>query len=425
MKNKLKRERALYILIGVISFIGGGMLVRSCTSSSDRATNSTPPSSIPNSTQSPTTVPPSPISVSPPVPLPASSPAGNISLKLSNETVPVPSWFKQGSLSMPIRNQPRWGQLISYSLKQPPQFSQDPELQSVVGDILKLVSSKSLSTKNLSIVLIDANTNKFAGHHPDKPHFPASVAKMFWLVVLQGQIDKGMWNNSKAFDPFITKMMKESDNDSSSFIIDQISDTQSSKTDLNPDQFNTWLSKRKFYINSFFEEAKYSNINFTQKTYPIPYLDLQEPKGNELQVRIEPSNPKPKPIRNQVSAMDAARLMYEICYLKQAINPEVSGRMCRLLQKNIDPKSWRSIKKEDFNPIETFFGAPLSYKNTELFSKAGWTPNSRQEVAMIRMVDRKKEYILAVLADDPKYGKNNTIFPEISKLVNQKLRQNK
>lgn len=430
MKKKF-RNRLLVILTGLLTVtLGGAILLRSCNSSSDRGTNTIPtPSSIPDSTQSPATVPQPTISISPSTQVSPSPQTEDISsgslLKLSNQPAPIPSWFNQKSLGIPSRNQSKWGQLISYTPTQPPQFIQDPELQSVVEDILKLVTSKSLSTKNLSIALIDAKTNKFAGYQAEAPHFPASVAKMFWLVALHGQIQKGMWNNPKAFDPFITKMMKESDNDSSSFIIDRISDTQSSQVNLNTEEYQTWITKRKFYINSYFNQAGYQSINVTQKTYPIPYLNLQEPKGNELQVRVDPNNPAKKPIRNQVSTIDAARLMYEICHSKQAVSEKLSERMCGFLKRDINPKSWKSIKKEDFNPIETFFGESLSAKNTEFFSKAGWTPNSRQEVAMIQMLDRQKEYILAVFAEDPQYGKDKNIFPEISKLTYQKLHSKK
>jgi Beta-lactamase enzyme family len=426
MKKKLKiRKKFIFILAGLISVLSGAILLRSCNSN-DRSTVPNPnPLPTPSSSVSPSASPQPTASVSSSPPIAASPQTGEISsgsnLKLANLPVPVPSWFKQQSLPLPTRNSSRWGQPIAYSPTQAPQFIPDPQLQSVVDDILKLVKSKSLSTKNLSIVLIDASTNKFGGYNHDKPQFPASVAKIFWLAALEGQIQNGMWNHAESFKPFINKMMKESDNDSSSVIIDMMTDTQTSKVNLNDRDYQNWLLKRKIYINSFFQQAGYQSINVTQKTYPIPYLELQEPKGNELQVRLEPTNPAPKPIRNQVSAIDAARLIYEICHSQQAVSPESSKRMCGLLKKDIKPKSWQSIKKEDFNPIETFFGEPLSFKNTELFSKAGWTPNARKEVAMIRMLDRQKEYILAVFVEDPKYGNNKTIFPEISKLVYRKM----
>jgi Beta-lactamase enzyme family len=402
-----------------------GIIPLSSCGSSDRGST---PEITPNVSQSsPIATPLTSPSISPTVQVPAAiqSPSPNILnssvFKLSNEPVPAPKWLKEKSLTTPVRNQSKWGQPLSYFPKEPPKFIRDKKLALIVEDILKLLASKSFSTKNISITIVDANTKEFADYQAETPHFPASVAKMFWLAALQGQVHNGMWNNPDTFTPFITKMMKESDNDSSSFIIDQITDTQTSKTNVSPEQLKAWLAKREFYTNSFFEQAGYRNINLTQKTYPIPYLDLTEPKGNELQVR----GASQVPIRNRITAMDAARLMYEICYTKQSIDPTLSEKMCGFLKKDIDPKSWKSIKKEDFNPIETFFGESLSYKTTEFYSKAGWTPKSRQEVAMIRMKDRKKDYILVVFADDQKYGNDKTIFPAISKLVDQSLRKSK
>jgi hypothetical protein len=427
MKRKLKIEKRFpFIVAGLVALLlGGVVLLRSRSSSQDPAiisNNPSPSSSLPPTPRFSST--PSPLSTSQPSVTTTPSPlAGETTLKLSNQTIPVPAWFNQLSLPLPTRNPSKWG-LLSYSSPQLPQFIRDPQLQSVVDSILELVKSKSLSKNNLSISLIDTSNNKFAGYRDDVPQFPASVAKMFWLVALEGQIQNGMWNHANSFTPFITKMMKESDNDSSSFIIDMMTDTHSDKNNLKEQEFQTLLLKRKFYINSFFNNAGYHDIDIIQKTYPIPYLELQEPKGSELQIRLQPANPAPKPIRNRVSTIDAAKLMYQICHSQQAITPESSKRMCALLKKDINPKSWKSIKKEDFNPIETFFGEFISIENSksiELFSKAGWTPNSRKEVAMIRMRNRQKSYILAVFAEDPKYGKDKTIFPEISRLVYRKM----
>jgi hypothetical protein len=89
--------------------------------------------------------------------------------------------------------------------------------------------------------------------------------------------------------------------------------------------------------------------------------------------------------------------------------------------KNIDPNQGQG----HFNPIKGFFGeyfANSDPKNIQEFaSKAGWTSDSRSEVAYIN--DGQVAYILAVFTQDAAYAQNWQIFPKISELVYQKMQQ--
>jgi hypothetical protein len=344
-------------------------------------------------------------------------PSTSINIDNTPEPPKVPGWSKAvNSLQFPVRKLV-WDSTkgISYKPYSKPVFQPNNELNKVGAKLIRLIDDKKLSKKDLSITLIDASSKQIYEYQGNKPMFPASIAKMFWLTALQGQIHKDMWKNPEVFDPFIKRMMLESDNDSSSFIIDNISGSYSSLNKLNPDELKSWLNRREFRINSYFTTSDYdASINLTQKTYPIPYLDLSEPAGNELQIRSGPNNSL---IRNKLTTFDTARLMYEICYTKQAVSEDASKKMCSLLERKVDKSVWSKIKPEDFNPVESFFGESLPSKNVKFYSKAGWTPKSRSEVCLVEIVDKKKFYILAVFADDPSFGKDKTIFPEISKLV--------
>ena len=117
--------------------------------------------------------------------------------------------------------------------------------------------------------------------------------------------------------------------------------------------------------------------------------------------------------------------MYEIVNA-QAVNPEISKKMRKLLTRNIDPGFWKKQPPNpvDFNPVESFFGEGLSSDRSEnIVSKAGWTSVSRQEVAFVKSKDGKTRYILAVFGDDSAYGKHKKVFPEISNLVYNQMRQ--
>ncbi len=332
----------------------------------------------------------------------------------------VPSWAKNSISFQPPLHRSIWdnNRGISYYPDHKPLFQPSKKLTAVVDKILNKIKTRKLSTNNLSITLIDANTNEIAEYQQDRLRFPASIAKMFWLVTLQGQIEAKMWDNPVAFDSFADKMMTESDNDSSSFIIDNITGSYSSKEQVPDKILKPWLKQRQFRINEYFKAAAYNpNINLTQKTYPIPYLELSKPTGNELQIRNNPANPS-QPIRNSLTTFDAARLMYEACYQNQAVSKAASLKICSLLKRNLDKKEWSKIKADDFNPIQSFFGESLPNKNINFYSKAGWVPTiTRAEVCLVERLDRNKSYVLAIFAEDPAIEKDKTIFPEISKLV--------
>jgi beta-lactamase class A len=114
--------------------------------------------------------------------------------------------------------------------------------------------------------------------------------------------------------------------------------------------------------------------------------------------------------------------MYEIV-TNRAFNPEYSQALQQLLYWNLatEPRRNNDPNQGYFNPINTFFGENLPL-DIEFYSKAGWTSDSRNEVAFIKTKDGKTAYILAVFAENSLYAKNYQIFPEISTLVYQKMR---
>jgi beta-lactamase class A len=358
------------------------------------------------------------------------APSPNINKPTPTQTVTyqqnppvVPEWANKNNFQLPT-HQIGWDSnvAISYYPNKKPLFKANNKLTEVVLKTINLIKNRKLSTDNLSITLIDASNGEISEFNKDKLMFPASVAKMFWLVALEGQINANMWKNPLSFDPFIDKMIRESDNDSSSFIIDNITGSYSSKEPQNQQNLEIWLKNRESKINKYFIASEYnSDTNLTQKTYPIPYLDLSEPKGNELQIRTNASNSS-RPIRNRLTTFDAARLMYELCYKKQSVSPEVSIKICSMLEKQVDKSKWSKIKLDDFNPIQSFFGEPLPSNKVKFYSKAGWTPKSRSEVCLVEMLDKKKVYILSIFADEPTFGQDKSIFPLISDLVYKEMK---
>lgn len=303
---------------------------------------------------------------------------------------------------------------VVYNIKTPPKLTSSKDLQTIVDGAVDIAKTQGLPTESLSISLIDVSnpqTHSIAGYNNTTLRFPASVAKLFWMVAFFGYAEKGYIPQESPFYTDLSQMMRISDNDAASRIVDAITQTESGEN-LEKPKLDKWVEKRS-QVNQFFEKSGYKNINLTTKNYPITGIG-EEPTGRDLQLRENPPYSK----GNLVTTDQTARLMYEI-YTKQAISPVASTKMAYLLTRDLNPKAWRNI---DANSVEGFLGESLP-PDIYYGSKVGYTSRSRQEVAFIRTLNDKAIYILAVFGDDPAWSKNEKVFPQISRYIFDRLNQ--
>ncbi|HEY9694673.1 MAG TPA: hypothetical protein V6D15_20925 [Oculatellaceae cyanobacterium] len=348
---------------------------------------------------------------------PRSVAAGLASASLSEQQSTIPAWAKASSEDIPTRQSGKENLEVVYNLTTPPKFQYSKKLQIIVDELVAIADNKKLPTRNLSITLIDAKTGEIAGYQQSELRYPASVIKMFWMVALYGQLENGIWKNPQDFNLYISKMIENSDNDTSSFILDHITNTQS-QGKLPNNQFTVWLNQRNS-VNRFFRSAGYEGININQKTYPIYYLRMEEPEGTELQMR----GGSERPLRNVITTDHSARLIYEICVLKQAISPAASEKMCGLLKRDLKPEVWKtnSETSEEFNPIVGFSGQSLPDSKVDFYSKAGLTSTTRQEAAFVATKDNSTAYVLAIGGGDRAYSSDYKIFPKMSSVVFERM----
>jgi beta-lactamase class A len=295
-----------------------------------------------------------------------------------------------------------------YNVATTPNFQPSHRLKSIVQELLSLASNKGMSQEALSITLIDVNSGEFAEYQQEKLRYPASVAKLFWMVILYSKLQKGMLPDEQAFTKDLEKMVVRSDNEATSHIIDQITDTTSGSP-LKGEAFQLWLNKR-YQMNSFFEEADYGTLDISQKTFPISN-DITEPIGPDQQIRQIQGKDLP-PIRNFLSTYAVARLLGEIAQ-EQTISPEYSQEIKQLLKRDLNPSKWQ---RKPFNPIAGFLGESLPRK-TEFWAKMGWTFNNRNDAAIISSPNREINYILVIFGDDAAYYQDKRFFPLLSKQV--------
>lgn len=303
---------------------------------------------------------------------------------------------------------------VVYNVKNPPNLTPSKDLQTLVDRAVEIAKIQGLPTESLSISLIDVsnpNNHRIAGYNHTILRFPASVAKLYWMVAFFGYAEKGYIPKESPFYTDLSQMMRISDNDSASRIVDAITQTESG-ANLEPTELKKWIEKRS-QVNRFFDQSGFTGINLTTKNYPITGVG-EAPIGRDLQLRENPPYSK----GNLVTTDQTARLMYDI-YTKQAISPLASTKMAYLLTRDLNPKTWRNI---DANPVEGFLGESLPL-DIYYGSKVGYTSRSRQEVAFVRTLNDKAIYILAVFGDDPAYAKNEEVFPKISRYIFDGLNQ--
>ena len=302
-----------------------------------------------------------------------------------------------------------------YNVKTAADLQLSKELQQIVDEAVDFARQKGKPIKPLSISLIDVNTGEFAEYHQDRLRYPASVVKLFWMVMLYAQLESGEIEDEVSFKTDIIDTIQKSDNESASRILDLITNTRSGSF-LEADDYQQWKGDRES-VNRFFRSSDYQDINISQKTFPIPYLNLYELKGRDLQIRENSE----QPIRNKISTQQASRLLYEIA-TGQAISSEHSQKMLDLL--TIDAPTRRNKKNlknpNYFNSVRGFFSQSLP-DDIHYAAKAGWTSKTRHETAYVATPDGTTRYILTIFAEDKTYSKDWNIFPQISQLVFKRM----
>ena len=298
---------------------------------------------------------------------------------------------------------------LAYNVQTSPNLNKNEKLQKTVDEIVDFTKNQKFPIQPLSITIIDVETGEHAGYQQEKLRYPASVVKLFWMVNLYAQIEKGILSETE-FPEYLDAMIQKSDNEAASYIVDRITKTEY-RQNIKGEEYKNWRKKR-LKINQYFQKAGYKDINVSQKTFPIPSLKLARPKGSELKLRKNSQ----KANLNKISTQQVARLLYEI-HQNKSVSEKSSLKMAELL--TIDAGT-RNLKRHDknlneFNPVRGFLSASLPDK-VDFKGKAGWTSGSRNDAGIIT-TPNGKSYILVVFGEDRAYAHDWQIFPDISQLV--------
>jgi len=157
-----------------------------------------------------------------------------------------------------------------------------------------------------------------------------------------------------------------------------------------------WYFKRNA-VNRYFASLGYTNINVNRKPW------CEGPYGREIQ-SVKLSKPNH---RNWLTTEATARLLTEIVTGK-AVSAKRSAEMMALLRRDPSPGVG---SKDDQAHAYTALGLPPGAK---LWSKAGWTSETRHDAAYVELPNGAK-FVMVIFTLD--HANEREIIPTVTKAV--------
>jgi beta-lactamase class A len=259
-------------------------------------------------------------------------------------------------------------------------------LQSVVSRSLdKAVtdfSSQQLKRDEVAITLIDltdAARPATASFRGAERIYPASVVKMLYLAAAHRWMEDKKLADTPELRRAMKDMIVESYNEATHYVVDVLTGTTSGP-ELPEAELAEWFKKRNV-VTDYFRSLGYTNVIAHKKPW------CEGPYGRESQA-IRVFEPK----RNFLSTDDTARLLAEIA-LGKCVTPKRSAEMMELMKR--DPFATGGDLEDQ---ARGFTGQALK-PGDKLWSKAGWTSQTRHDAAYVELPNGRK-FVLVVFTEN-------------------------
>jgi hypothetical protein len=282
-------------------------------------------------------------------------------------------------------------------------YRREPRLDAVcdrlVAATLKRFSGAGLTPHRfaLTVAVPDGRASPLGwSHRGDRPVYPASVVKLFYMVAVHAWRAHGRLRASRELDRALSAMIRESSNDATNYIVDLLSDATGGP-ELSPAAFKRWISRRQA-VNRYFGAWRWPElaaINVLQKTWD------EGPYGRERQARTRIRNG-----RNMLTTDATARLLWAIDR-GDVVSRAASRAMLSLLERN--PR--QGVPNGD-NQISGFLGEGLP-PGSRLWSKAGWTSDTRHDAALIELPNGRR-FILVAFTEGSEQSTNKKLLPRLA-----------
>ena len=230
--------------------------------------------------------------------------------------------------------------------------------------------------------------------------YPASIVKLVYGLAAYIWIEQDRILFDNKLNEAVYKMLAQSSNDATSFVIDLLTGTTSGPS-LQGHAWDNWKYQREI-INDWLSNLNWeelSGTNCCQKTWE------DSPFGREKDFYgLNNEN------KNSMSTDAAARIMKEI--MTQIDYKKGNLNLKDFLFRKIDKEN---LRNEPNNQIEGFLGEGLP-DNIPFWSKAGLMSKVRHDAAWWSN-DEMSETLLVVFGNNGEFVKDKFIFPQLSKAI--------
>ena len=213
-----------------------------------------------------------------------------------------------------------------------------------------------------------------AGHRAEVDFYPASVAKLPFLVAAHAWLEQRRLAPGAELDRALAAMIRDSSNDAAGHVVDCLTGTTSGP-ELAPAALRRFLARRRA-VNRYFRRAPWPGLagcNLMHKTF------ADGPYGRDRQARSPEAGGG-----NRLTAGGVAELLWSMAR-HEAVTPARSTAMLALLERSLDPAERAA---QPYNQVDGFLGAGLP-AGSRLWSKAGWTSQTRHDAAIVRLPSRR------------------------------------
>jgi Beta-lactamase enzyme family len=276
-------------------------------------------------------------------------------------------------------------------------------LQQLVNDAahaaLEKFADKKLIESQLSITLIDLRDPRHpvtASFHGNERVYPASVVKLFYLVVVHWWLEDKKIQETDELKRAVRDMIVDSSNEATQYVVDVLTHTTGG-FELPPQEMEAWQYKRNA-VNRYYSSLGFTNINVNQKTF------CEDAYGRE-RVSRGPNGEN----RNKLTTDATARLLADIV-TGRASNQARSTQMMELLKRDFSGPS-----KDNDDQGHGFTGIALQgLTGAKLWSKAGWTSTTRHDAAYVELPNGAR-FVLVTFTTD--HANDREIIPTVARVV--------
>jgi beta-lactamase class A len=276
-------------------------------------------------------------------------------------------------------------------------------LDSAVQTTLQKFAAKNLKTNEIAVTLVDlrdAEKPVQASYRGNEQIYPASVIKLFYLVAAHRWMEDGRLVDTPELRRAMRDMIVDSYNEATGLVVDSLTDTTSGP-EMSDADIKIWWDKRNA-VNRYFTSLGFTNINVNKKPWG------EGPYGRETQA-IKLFSPK----RNWLTTDATARLLSEIATHK-IVSAKRCDEMLELLHR--DPFSKETSAE---GQARGFTGKALS-PGAKLWSKAGWTSETRHDAAYIELPTGEKFVLVTFTVN---HANEHEIIPTVARAVIAGLKQ--